>query len=116
MDTRGRVRVSGERRQAILDEFDRSGVSGAQFARVMGLRYPTFAGWVSQRRKSKPGAAGRQAPLRLVEAVIDPGRNGSNQGLLVHLPGGVRLEMTSPAQVPLVTALIQALQPPAARC
>ncbi|MEQ2009658.1 MAG: hypothetical protein ABMA26_22980 [Limisphaerales bacterium] len=34
MDTRGRVRTSPERRQAILAEFNRSGVSAAQFAQL----------------------------------------------------------------------------------
>jgi len=58
-------------------------------------------------------------PLRLVEAVVDPlaapGRS-PGQALLLHLPGQVRLELCSAAQVPLVAALVQALQPPAARC
>ena len=31
-DVRGRVRVSAERREALLDEFERSGASGAKFA------------------------------------------------------------------------------------
>lgn len=127
MDTRGRVRISSEQRQAILAAFDRSGVSGAQFAKLAGLRYSTFAGWVSRHRKAKPGAKvatppvapARPTPLRWVEAMMDPagpGQNPSPQGLLVHLPGGVRLELTAPAQVPLAVALVQALQPPAARC
>ena len=116
MDTQGRVRTSRERRQAILDEFDQSGVSAAQFAKLAGIGYSTFAGWMHRRRRPKSGAASRRPSLRLVEAVIDPGRNAPDQGLLVHLRGGVRLEMTSPAQVPMVVALVQALQPPGARC
>ncbi len=43
-DARGRVRVQGERGESLLDEFDRSGVSGAQFARLAGIRYSTLAG------------------------------------------------------------------------
>ena len=122
MDTRGRVRTSKERRQAILAEFDHSGVSGAQFAQLTGLRYSTFAGWVSRQRKAKAGskvatptvAPARRAPRRWVEATLDP--PAPSPGLRVQLPGGVQLELTSPAQVPLVVALVQGLQPRAARC
>ena len=121
MDTRGRVRTSKERRQAIFAEFDRSGVSGAQFAQLTGLRYSTFAG-VSRPRKAKAGSPvatptvtpARRAPRRWVEATMDP--PAPSQGLLVQLPGGVQLELTAPAQVPLVVALGQGLQPQAARC
>ena len=124
MDTQGRVRISRERRKAILDEFERSGVSGAQFAKLAGIRYSTFAGWVSRRRRAKLGTgadavsvtASRRPALRLVEALIDRGQKAPDQGLLVHLPGGVRLELTSPAQIPLVIELLQVLQPPKVRC
>ena len=50
-DTAGRVRVSRARREALLDEFERSGASGAQFAAYVGVKYSTFAYWVSQRRR-----------------------------------------------------------------
>src|SRR5688572_18573130 len=100
MDVLGRTRTSLERRRAILDEFDRSGVSAAQFAKLTGIRYSTFAGWLLRRRRSKPGKrsteamgrARRQSPLRLVEALIDPvaqRRDVTARGLMVHLPGGV---------------------------
>jgi DNA-binding transcriptional regulator/RsmH inhibitor MraZ len=42
-DTRGRVRVPAERREALLDEFEKSGMSGAKFARLAGIHYATFA-------------------------------------------------------------------------
>lgn len=125
MDTLGRVRTSRERRQAILEEFDQSGVSAAQFAQLAGIGYSTFAGWLARRRRSKSGKGttatiSRRPALRLVEAVVDRASSSQerspDQALLLHLPGGARLEIISPAQVPLVAALVQALQPPAARC
>ena len=73
VDTRGRVRTSPERRQAILHEFDQSGVSAAQFAKLAGIRYSTFAAWINRRRKAKSGPSARSSGLRLVEAVIGPG-------------------------------------------
>lgn len=45
VDTKGRVRTSKEQRRLILDEFERSEVSAAKFARRSGLKYSTLAGW-----------------------------------------------------------------------
>lgn len=40
---RGRLQISRERREALLEEFDRSGLSGAAFAKHYGIKYSTFA-------------------------------------------------------------------------
>lgn len=53
VDAKGRVRVSKEQRRAILAEFERSGVSAAQFAMRAGLKYSTLAGWLQRYRRSK---------------------------------------------------------------
>jgi hypothetical protein len=54
-DVRGRVQVTAERRKVLLDEFDRSGMSGAGFAKHYGIKYTTFAYWIqARRRKQKP--------------------------------------------------------------
>ena len=39
----GRGSYRAEQREAILDEFERSGLKGAAFARLTGLQYPTIA-------------------------------------------------------------------------
>ena len=116
-DVLGRLRITREHRQALLKEYDHSGTSAAQFAKLAGLKYSTFAAWVRRhrRRRQLPARAVRK-PLRLVEAVVTPGAKGlprSAPGLLVQLPGGVRVELTSEQQAPLVAALVQAL---ASRC
>lgn len=56
-DSKGRVRVSRERREELLNEFEQSGMTGAQFARTIGLKYQTFAFWRQQRQKRKPALA-----------------------------------------------------------
>jgi hypothetical protein len=38
-----------------LDEYERSGMSGPEFAQYLGIRYQTFATWVQKRRKRKEG-------------------------------------------------------------
>lgn len=110
VDQLGRARTPRERRTLLLEEFDRSGMSGAAFARHYGLNYPTFAGWI---RKRRLGKAGFQPQLvSLVEAVIDT--NGASSaplgvGVRVQLPGGASVEIADPQQAQLVAFLIQTL-------
>ena len=42
-DALGRVHMPADRREAILDAFEQSGMSGQAFAKHAGLKYPTFA-------------------------------------------------------------------------
>jgi transposase-like protein len=107
-DTKGRVRTSKEQRRVILAEFARSGLSAAQFARRTGLKYSTFAVWVQRYRHSK--RPGRKAPLRLLEAVVTP--SPVSPAVLLHLPGGARVELREASQVSLVVALVRALEKP----
>jgi transposase len=37
-------------REAPLDEFERSGMMGRPFAKLLGVNYPTFASWIQKRR------------------------------------------------------------------
>lgn len=121
-DVRGRVRVSRERRESLLDEFERGGMSGAQFARLAGIKYSTFAAWVHQRRKARAeqgaeAAAGEEAgsaapggAIQWFEAVVGaPGqaRIGTEMaGLRIDLPGGSRVVVESPMQVGLAAELV----------
>ena len=50
-DGLGRVRTPVARRQSLLEEFEKSGLSGAKFAALAGVKYSTFAGWLHQRRR-----------------------------------------------------------------
>ena len=89
MDTKGRVRASKEQRRMILAEFERSGVSAAQFAKVTGLKYSTFAAWVQHYRRSQPAKRARQ--VRLLEATVEQTPSiGAAKGhsLVLRLIGG----------------------------
>ena len=108
LDTKGRVRTSKEQRRVILAEFARSGLSAAEFAQRTGLKYSTFMAWVQRYRRPKRPVG--RAPLRLLEAVVAPAPAMS--ALLVHLPGGARVELREASQVSLVAALVRALEKP----
>ena len=134
-DARGRVRVSAQRREALLDEFERSGASAAKFARLVGIRYSTFANWVLQRRKRRVAAgravnvmaglgdaAAKAAPLRLLEAVLEgQGQEGGSStgsgGLVIELPGGSRMLVGSPVLLEMAAELLALIaQRARARC
>lgn len=101
MDERGRVRVGRQRRAELLAEFDRSGMSGAAFARWAGIKYPTFAGWLQQRRNGyggrllEPRASRPSAEsVQWAEIVVGGATAATSPGKVdVWLPGGARLEL-----------------------
>lgn len=118
-DVMGRVRTPKARREALLAEFARSGVSGRKFATLVGVNYQTFASWVQQWRRQRggyPSAAKGAEVLRLVEAVVETGGDGrgpvaGREALRVELPGGAWVEVGGGRQVALTAALLRALEP-----
>lgn len=111
-DTRGRVLVSRERREAILDEFERSGMSGAAFARHYGIRYTTFTYWRQARRRERSGAGKPSSKVALAEVVVEVGHGGGDKdgsGLRIELPGGVSLHVRSGGDANLAAAVLREL-------
>ena len=110
-DTRGRVRTSRERRAALLAEYDRSGVSAARFARMAGINYQTFAGWLHGRRRavmeSGPPAR-RKKSVQWIE-LGTPAGGAATLPLRVQLPGGASIEISAPGQLPAAAALLREL-------
>ena len=106
VDTRGRVRVSKEQRRELPAALTGSGESVPQFAQRTGLKYSTLARWVQVSRRSRRSPA--KPPLRLLEAVVTP--TATNLPLVVQLSGGARVELRDASQIPLVVALVRALE------
>jgi len=48
-DVLGRMNRTHEQRQRILDEYERSGLSGPKFAALCGVKYQRFANWLQRR-------------------------------------------------------------------
>ena len=109
-DTRGRVRTGRERREMLLAEFDRSGVSGARFARMAGINYQTFYGWLHLRRREAGGkpASKRAKPVKWLEAVVGTASVPA-PSLRVQLPGGAWMEVSSPEQARAAAQLLREL-------
>jgi hypothetical protein len=123
-DTRGRVVVTAERRAGLLAQFDQSGISGIQFAKLAGVKYSTLAYWLQQRRKGQKGtlttppSAPRGEPgpeVRWLEAVV-AGEDKSSAceqtpqpALVMHGPGGVCWKIEGEDQARLAAAVLRHL-------
>jgi hypothetical protein len=124
-DVRGRVQTPAARRESLLDEFERSGLSGAKFAALAGIKYQTFAAWAHRRRKQRGAGGPTNVPappgdsVHWLEAVIEqahhPGPQRSNS-VRVQLPGGASLEVTDEQQAALAAVLVRALAHPVSPC
>ena len=108
-DTRGRVWTPKADREALLDLFEQGGMSGAAFARLHGLRYPTFAHWWKRRRERRERE--EQGPVALFqEVVLDRSGGTRNEGLEIELPLGAKVRLERADQIPLVAALCRHLR------
>ena len=118
-DARGRVLVSRERRESLLAEYDRSGMSGVRFAQYLGIKYTTLAHWVRSRRRQRQREkllmkAGADAEAgksngRWIEAVVD--KNGSPAraaagALRIDFAGGAYCQISNTAEVALAAELL----------
>ena len=113
-----RVRIPRERQEAILEEYERSGASGMQFAAYAGVKYPTFASWLARRKRERAAknAAAKEAEparaLKWVEAVVEEevAAGAAGRSIRLQLPGGAYLELSTPEQAKLAAQLLVNLQ------
>lgn len=98
----GRRQSSALRQEQLLVEFERSGLSAAEFARQHGLVYTTFCGW----RKRWEKARAKALPS-FVQVEVAP--CAALQGLVIEAGTRVRVPINRAEQIPLAAALIEAL-------
>jgi hypothetical protein len=124
-DSKGRLRITKERRESLLAEYDQGGMTGAAFARWAGVPYATFMTWLTKRRKAaKPSVKTEQRTqaLEWVEAVVEksteapvkepkkePALIKSGAALVVEAPGGIRLELSEEKHVLWAAKLLRHL-------
>lgn len=114
-DKRGRVRMTPEKRQELLEEFDKSGLSAPKYAALTGLKYQTFAGWLIQRRKQRDEMAptvqpAKEPTVQWLETVIEKAQATQavpSSNLIVRLPSGAMIEIADAAHAALVGEVLR---------
>lgn len=106
-DTKGRVLTPAKDRDALMDAFEQSGMSGAAFARLHGIRYTTFAHWRRVRRERRRSSQ-ESTPALFQEVAVDS-TAAPGHALTVELPGGGRFRLDRADQIPMAKALLRYL-------
>lgn len=118
-DRSGRLLIRAEQRTAILEAFDASSLSGMAFCRQHGLSYSTFATWVQRRRKENRADPASLLRIRQPDkprfAEVCLGQPAAlatpHSPLRFSLPSGATVEISDPAQIPLLAELLRVLLP-----
>lgn len=100
-DVLGRVQTPADLREAILDEYEKSGLSGTKFAKTRGIKYPTFATWIQKRRKVRgqypdPVVAKVSPEVSLKSPLLGDGADGKKSFTFVELTRKQSSEPTPP--------------------
>jgi hypothetical protein len=114
-DALGRMRTSAARRENLLNEFDKSGLSGKKFAELSGIKYQTLATWLQKRRKQGKPSVKATDTVKWLEAVVEQAQNPIAQlasSVVLRLPGGTQIELADVKQVTMAAALVRALAQP----
>jgi hypothetical protein len=121
-DARGHVLVSRERREALLAEYDRSGMSGVKFAQYVGIKYSTLAYWLQRRRrlrgreklllKACADTGGGKSTGGWIEAVVEEGSAPGSAprvptgALRIDFAGGAHCQISSTGEAALAAELL----------
>jgi len=68
-DRIGRTRYIRQYRQQVLAAFESSSLSAPSFAAHCGIKYPTFAAWITAGKRSTPNRVGDSATFLTAEVV-----------------------------------------------
>lgn len=111
VDAKGRVRVSRERRESLLAEYDRGGMSAKGFAEWAGIKYATFAWWLQERRRARErNGEAEPTAVHWVEAeVAGDGEREVRGGLKIELGCGARMEVADRAGAVLAAEVLRQL-------
>ena len=119
-DSLARVRTPPQRRRELLEEFERSGLSGSRFAELSGVMYSTFAAWAAKRKRlaeaAPPPVVDPAAKVRWLEAEVDRAQNGASKGgsvLTVQFANGACADISNAGQAELAAAVLRAMNQPA---
>lgn len=101
-----RAPVCRRRRRQIVAEYERSGLSIAEFARKHDIRYQTFYAWLAQSAGKPPRAA--KPKVCFAEVELEPA--SMSEPIVVELGRQARIRLSSAQQVGLAARLLKELE------
>lgn len=109
-DSLGRVTLSKENIENLLTLYDKSHEPAQTFARRHGIKYPTFAHWLQQRRRKrnikKDFPSNKTIPATFaVSEVSFPVK----EDIVIEIAQGIRIYFSSQKHMGLVLELIERL-------
>ena len=107
-DRIGRTHYSQEYRDEALSAFEKNSLSGPVFAQQCGIKYPTFASWVTKQRQSSSCPKASPSSNAFIIAEFNESEPQS-KGLQIQLPSGAVALISSSNQVVLAAELLKAL-------
>jgi hypothetical protein len=131
-DVLGRITVGRAQREAILDAFEASGMTGSAFALHHGIKIQTFASWIQKRRRKRgdyqneevcrklrmrkdlPAVGSKkvarpQLSMNLIEVNMQNETPEMHEALEVILPGGAVVRIRHEGQLGLLKILMRQL-------
>jgi transposase-like protein len=108
-DRIGRPRYQAQYKAEVLAAYETSGLSGPAFARECGIKYSTFASWVTKVRKSKTTPEASLSSTSFLVAEIDEDSPSGSSALEVTLSSGASIRVANLAQVHLLAELLKTL-------
>ena len=106
-DRVGRSRYSASYKAEVLAAYAQSGMSGPAFAKQCGVKYPTFASWVSKgKERAEPADSNTTTQSFILAEFSGP---ASDAVLKVEFPGGAIAHVTSTSQAGLLASLLKSL-------
>jgi hypothetical protein len=131
-DVLGRITVGSAQREAILDAFEASGMTGQAFALHHGIKIQTFASWIQKRRRRRgdyqneslcrklrmrkdPPQVGLkkvarpQVSMNLIEVNLQNETPKMHEAFEVILPGGAVVRIRHESQLGLLQILMRQL-------
>lgn len=105
-DKRGHIQFPTQMREDILDRFENSGMSGAEFAKFYNISYSTFATWRRKRNLHRKVSTSKKA---FMEVALPERKVHQTGGVKVELPGGASLRVQNAEDAALAAQLLRAL-------
>lgn len=122
-DRKGRITLSSQERERLLQDYSSSGLSQMAYAKKCGIKYTTFAGWIQrQRRGSKIQAKDSSAievsgeshagPVGFaqVDLSMPTGQSYRCWGWELELKSGALLRISSATALASVLEVIESVQ------